>query len=133
MKETILQYFTDMIAQEEVPSEDFYINRKLFKNTKDDFPSSVQEAYAFYLENVEYADWGSASLYQIEIESIEDEVFAIHTTTDGDDGWLEIYDIEGTNLGYGRFYLTKIVFKGIEVREQVMKGGLPEELTSDLV
>lgn len=132
MKETILQYFTNMIAQEEVPSEDFYINRKLFKNTKDDFPVPVQEAYTYYLENVEYADWGSASLYQMEMEGIEDDVYAIHTTTDGDDGWLEIYDGEGENIGYGRFYLTKIVFKDIEIRKQVMEGGLPEELTGDL-
>lgn len=126
MKEKIIAYITNLIAQEEAPDNEFIINRKFFKNTIDDFPQTVQEAYQYYIYNVEDGDWGTTDLFIIPMEDIE--FYAIYTTTDGDDGWVELYDEEGVNIAYGRFYINKILFGGLELREQAEKGGMPDAL-----
>ena len=51
MKERIIAYITDLIKQEEAPDYEFIINRKFFKNTIEDFPQTVQEAYNYYIYN----------------------------------------------------------------------------------
>ncbi len=64
-------------------------------------PDSVQSSYNFYYENVERADYGSVRLYKVVISKTL--TYAVHVTTDGDDGWLEIYGEFGDSLGFGHF------------------------------
>ena len=64
-------------------------------------PESVQSSYNFYYENVEKADYGSVTLYKVVISKTLS--YAVHVSTDGDDGWLEIYGEFGDELGFGHF------------------------------
>ena len=61
-------------------------------------PPNVQSAYQYYYENVEKQDWGSVGVYQVAIANIN--TFAVHTTCDGDEQWLELYDEAGAEIGF---------------------------------
>ncbi|GAB4459533.1 MAG: hypothetical protein OHK0037_05070 [Elainellaceae cyanobacterium] len=93
-------------------------------------PANVQAAYDFYHENVMQHDWGSVSVSQMPMEGAPDgAVYAVVTTTDGDDGWLELFDLDGNPLGAARTYLELVSWGDPEVlREQVHTGAFPEEL-----
>ena len=102
----IRNYFAEMVSQETRPDKAFSISRKAYNAQKDQFPEAVQKAYDHYIENVEMADWGSARLYQPTVE--DHAVFVVLVTTDGDDGWLEIYDEQGEAIGLGKTYLGEV-------------------------
>ena len=72
------------------------------------FPPSVHAAHDYYLNTVEKQDWGSVSLYKVPVG--DQPIYAVRVTTDGDDGWLELYDAQGTELGVGRTYLELIAW-----------------------
>lgn len=61
-------------------------------------PSNVKKAVALYA-TWEQTDLGSSRLFGLELEGRR--VWALHTTTDGDDGFLELYDGQGRVLGTG--------------------------------
>ncbi len=61
-------------------------------------PASLQRAFAFY-KAWEANDLGSARLLKTSINGKPG--FALHTTTDGDDGFLELYNDKGTLLASG--------------------------------
>lgn len=65
-----------------------------------DLPNNVKEAYNFYKVNVEDADFGSAGVYQISVDAVP--VYAVIVTTDGDDGYLEIYSQTGEEIACGQ-------------------------------
>jgi hypothetical protein len=66
----------------------------------DRLPESVREAYGFYELAVLINDWGSVFVYQWELDG--KPVFVVYVRTDGDDGWAELYDANGSPLGYAR-------------------------------
>jgi hypothetical protein len=61
-------------------------------------PQSLQRAYAFY-RSWEDNDLGSVRLLKTQVNG--QNVFALHTTTDGDDGFLELYSERGALLASG--------------------------------
>lgn len=61
-------------------------------------PEAVQRAYALY-SSWEARDLGSARLLEAKVDG--KDVFALHTTTDGDEGFLELYDAKGAALATG--------------------------------
>jgi hypothetical protein len=90
-------------------------------------PSSVQAAFVYYWSNVEQRDWGSVRLYTVEI--LGAQTFAVRTTTDGDDGWLEIYAADGSLLGAARTYLELVAWGNpVALRAQTSTGEFPSEL-----
>jgi hypothetical protein len=57
-------------------------------------------------------------------------VYAVRVTTDGDDGWLELYDERGTELGVGRTYVELIAWGDrATIRAAVENGEFPPELS----
>lgn len=62
-------------------------------------PKAVQEAFHFYFNNVEQADWGSVGVYKTTVNG--QAVFAVHTSTDGDDGYLELFNYAGKRIATG--------------------------------
>lgn len=64
---------------------------------------SVLESFDFYYHNVQAQDWGSvkvwetASIWQSQVEWIT----VIEVSTDGDDGYLELFDNEGRPIASG--------------------------------
>lgn len=106
----------------------FELDRRNLKQA----PLSVQEAHNYYFETVEQADWGGVSYYQVPInmaDQVGPSFFLVRTTTDGDDGWVELYDQAGIELGVGRTYIELIGWGDRdEIRGMVNNGEFPDEL-----
>ena len=66
-------------------------------------PSPVEAAYRYYHERVEQQDWGGVGVFMV--SSGETMTYAVHTTCDGDEQWLELYDGDGGELGFARIYV----------------------------
>ena len=80
-------------------------------------PEEVRGAAEYYFRRVEAEDWGWVEVYRASTD--HGETYAVRVTTDGDDGWIEVYDLEGQLLGAGRTYLELIAWAPREeVREQ---------------
>jgi hypothetical protein len=81
-------------------------------------PLSVWESYQFYDENVTQQDWGNVYGLRVTIEG--KDTFIIRTTTDGSDGWLEVFDGEGNYLASARMDGSNIAWRSsAEIREYV--------------
>ena len=52
---------------------------------------NIKSSINFYLNQVEYADWGCLRLYEI-VGNDDLYLYLIRVTTDGDDGWIELYE-----------------------------------------
>ena len=118
-------FFEELIAKGEKPNDAFRIRRSDFGYLLS-LPEPVKAAWDFYFEHVEAADWGIARLYEVPLQ--EQKVYAILTNTDGDDGWLELYNQQGENLGMGRTHLETVEWRGPEIRTE---GGLPTDQESE--
>jgi hypothetical protein len=80
-------------------------------------PAEVRAAFDFYFHRVEQEDWGSVAVYRVQTDILE--TYAVRVTTDGDDGWLEVYDLQGNLLGAGRTYIELVAWAPRdEVRSQ---------------
>lgn len=89
-----------------------------------DLPAPVAQAQAYYDERVQQQDWGTVRSYRVAIE--ETLTYAIYVTTDGDDGWLEIYAADGTLLGAARTYIEVIGWADVGfIRAQTEAKGFP--------
>lgn len=71
-------------------------------------PPAVAQAYQFYVDAIEAADWGNVYLWQPRVQGRP--FYLIYVTTDGDDGWLELYGRDGSFLGAERRYLELVVW-----------------------
>ncbi|WAS97988.1 hypothetical protein [Nannocystis punicea] len=70
-------------------------------------PASVAEARAFYAGAC--FDWGGAWVHRQRIGARE--VFFVYVGTDGDDGWLEVFDEAGVFLFAGSFTGTRLIWE----------------------
>jgi hypothetical protein len=92
-----------------------------------ELPTAVQDAYSYYQRQVEAKDWGSVYLYAVPILSAQ--TYAVRTTTDGDDGWLEIYAADGALLGAARTYIELVAWDDVAaLRAQTATGAFPPTL-----
>jgi hypothetical protein len=91
-------------------------------------PSEVYDAHLFYIKHFTDEDIGSDRVFKVPIDDAE--VFAVRTTTDGDDGYLELYDERGAWLAAARTNMEIHAWGSREwLREQAEHpGGLPPEL-----
>ncbi|MBF2015159.1 MAG: hypothetical protein IGS23_08145 [Rivularia sp. T60_A2020_040] len=77
---------------------------------------SFVNSYRFYQKNVAKEDFGCVYNLIVTIEKLR--IFTTRVTTDGDDGWLEIYDVGGNNLGAARTSCDKIAWRSLDyIRE----------------
>ncbi|NEQ77609.1 MAG: hypothetical protein F6K23_34115 [Okeania sp. SIO2C9] len=96
----------------------------------EELSENAYAAYQFYRETVEMGDWGSVRAYRMEVE--EEAIEIIYVVTDGDDGWLEAYDLDGNLLGAARRYIELLAWRNVEdVRGQVETGDFPPELNCE--
>jgi|GEM_PF-152393 4a-hydroxytetrahydrobiopterin dehydratase len=104
--------------------QDFAIDRAQLPQ----LPASVQAAHQYYFEKVEERDFGVVRLHRAPVG--EQEVYIIYVTTDGDDGWVELYSLEGQELSVGRLYL-ELVGWGTRktIRSQTGTGKFPYALS----
>lgn len=98
---------------------DIHRNPELLQN----LPESVKASYAYYSGR----DIGWLRVCQVEYEN--DVTYAVLLSTDGDDGWLEIYDQHGKEIGVGRTYIELIGWGKVdEIRAQVQDFSFPRSL-----
>ncbi len=64
------------------------------------WPEPVIEAYRFYERAVMNRDNGTVGVFRWDFEG--SSLYLVRCGTDGSDGYLEIYDADGTALGYAR-------------------------------
>ena len=92
-----------------------------------ELPVSVRHAVDYYYNNVEAQDWGGVTLLKAPLA--EQPTYIVRTTTDGDDGWLELYGEQGEELGVGRTYIELVAWGEKEtIRAQTLSGDYPLEL-----
>jgi hypothetical protein len=72
-------------------------------------PGEVRTAHAFYWKHFEETDLGSARVWRFVVR--KKTYYAVLVTTDGDDGFAEIYDETGALLGAARRYI-EVVARG---------------------
>ncbi|MEO1210965.1 MAG: hypothetical protein AAFX78_15685 [Cyanobacteria bacterium J06638_20] len=90
-------------------------------------PDAVQDAYQYYQENVAERDRGTVDLEPLTFEN--GLVYAVRAATDGDDGWLELYDASGALLRTGRTYIELVAWGDRdEIRSEVHTGDYPANL-----
>lgn len=90
-------------------------------------PSAVAQAYQFYGDAVETADWGNVYLLQPTVQGRP--FYLIYVTTDGDDGWLELYGLDGSFLSAARRYLELVSWGDPQtLRQQTVTGEFPAAL-----
>jgi hypothetical protein len=61
---------------------------------------AVQESFIFYFENVEKADWGSVGIYAVTAAN-GNEFLVVQTNTDGDEGFIEVFEVSGLRIASG--------------------------------
>ncbi len=90
-------------------------------------PTSVVEATEYYLEHVARQDWGWVTIYQLPLEG--ELLYVVFVGTDGDDGWLELFDARGHSLGTGRRYIELVAWgEQATIRSQTNSLEFPPEL-----
>jgi hypothetical protein len=85
---------------------------------------SILDSYDFYLGNV--SGFGSVQGYKAKIQT--HEIFVIRASTVGDDGWLEVFDRDGQNIGAARTLLERISWGEIEIIRSYIPTGFPADL-----
>lgn len=89
-------------------------------------PQPVLEAHDFYNENC--GNWGGAIIFKPEVEGRD--TYVVYVTTDGDGGWVEVFDEDGISLGAARTYIELVSWGAVdEIRKYVFTGGYPAELS----
>lgn len=71
-------------------------------------PESVFAAYSYYIQRVNDTDLGGVSVYRVPVDGVN--TFLVRVTTDGDDGWLEVFDHDGTPCGAARYYIEVVAW-----------------------
>ncbi len=92
-------------------------------------PEPVLTAVDYYFEHVERPDWGSVRLYRAADPSLLRPLWIVWVRTDGDDGWVELFEASGLPVGAGRTYLELVAWGQTDaVRSFVTTSGYPEAL-----
>ncbi|MEO0646334.1 MAG: hypothetical protein AAFZ17_09315 [Cyanobacteria bacterium J06650_10] len=93
-------------------------------------PEAVKDAYTYYFERVTKEDLGATKVYQLPYNQ-SNYIYVIKVSTDGSDGWLEVYDCFGQEIGTARTYLELICWGDVEeIRGHVKDFGFPEGLSN---
>ncbi len=102
------------------------------------------QAFQFYYENVEEADWGCVSVFRVQpLEGSGLLPFVlVRVSTDGDDGWVECFEErgQGRRLFIARSYL-ELLSEGADpsegsasaeaIRQHVFDMGFPEGFSTE--
>lgn len=94
------------------------------RNEEVHLPPGVVEACDFYRARVEARDIGTVRVMAVPVGPAL--TYAVRVTTDGDDGWLEIYQRSGRVVGGSRTYLEVVEWGEVDaVRRQAVEGTPP--------
>lgn len=109
-------------SEEDVYPRDDELSPNAVRVELEALPDAARTAYDFYHKNFAEADIGSTRCFQVPTDS--GITLAIRTTTDGDDGYLEVFSTDGEFLGAARTELNVIAWGSQDwLRAQVANHG----------
>jgi hypothetical protein len=79
---------------------DHMLRWEKWRENEPGLPDEVYAAHLFYVQHFTDQDIGSDRVYLFTVD--DEEVYAVRTTTDGDDSFVELYDGDGEWLAAGR-------------------------------
>lgn len=90
-------------------------------------PAPVLDSFDYYTAEVMDQDWGVVFVATVPIG--DQSTYVVRVMTDGDDGWVEIFDNQGEPIGTGRTN-EGLTYWGdcAEIRAQVQSGDIPEPI-----
>ena len=115
--------------------KDEYINElNILDRDNNNLNSNINDSISFYYENIEENDIGCVNLYELTLNDSSEKLYLVRVTTDGDDGWIELYGDDGKLLEYGRTYIEIIHFEDdiAKLRNHVMDFSYPEGMDLEL-
>jgi hypothetical protein len=89
-------------------------------------PREAREAYDYYKKHIEDEDLGSVRAYRVPTDG--PITYAIRVRTDGDDGYLEVFDEQGGFVTAGRTYIEIVAWGAREWLRSQLGQRLPPEL-----
>ncbi len=107
--ESVQQFLENAVKDANDNDESFFVSDLGSRVDIDNLPETVKQAYGFYKTNVEDADWGSVGVYKISVD--QSPVYAVSTTTDGDDCYLEVYSKTGEQITCASYTTMDIEWK----------------------
>jgi len=108
------------LNDDELPSPFPIIDRN-----EENLPNPVKEAITYYMEQIERNDLGTVQLRELDIH----KAFIVSTTTDGDDGWIELYSEKGQAIGYGRTFIELISWGEKDaIRKMTLDSSFPADM-----
>ncbi|NJR70320.1 MAG: hypothetical protein HC771_18035 [Synechococcales cyanobacterium CRU_2_2] len=114
-----------LLLQHSWPLEPFAMPNLQEPSNRVGMPQAVLDAHDYYATHVMAQDWGTVHAATLLVG--EQITLAVYVETDGGDGWLEVYDLEGTLLGAARTDLGEVNWgEAADIRQQVLSGGFPE-------
>jgi hypothetical protein len=106
LKDHVFSQYRAFLNKVEYPRrylQEFELRWPRWRENELNLPTEIFNSYRYYLQTVQDRDIGSVRAFRVPMARIE--VYAVRVTTDGDDGWLEIFDGKGKLLGAARTYL----------------------------
>jgi hypothetical protein len=82
-------------------------------------PGPVTDAYTLYMSRIQARDIGSVRLHSVVVNALR--LYIVRATTDGDDGYIELYDARGTLLAAGATLVDQVRW----ISRQSLRGALP--------
>ena len=103
VREQVLNEYRGYLEGEEYEKEFLQEYRLLWDNWRENEPGLPDEVYAahlFYVKHFNDEDIGGDHVFKFAVN--RKDVYAVRTTTDGDDTWVELYDGQGKFLAAAR-------------------------------
>jgi LCCL domain len=135
VREHVLNKYRAYLEGEEYPKEFLQEYRLRWANWRENEPGLPDEVYAahlFYVKHFTDEDIGGDRVFKFPANG--KDVYAVRTTTDGDDTWVELYDGKGKFLAAARTDLDVVAWGDRDwLRAQVAQTGeYPPELRGAL-
>jgi hypothetical protein len=111
VREQVLNEYRAYLAGEEYEKKFLQEYRLQWENWRENepgLPDEVYAAYLFYVKHFNDEDIGGDAVFQFPVTGRD--VYAVRTTTDGDDTWVELYDARGKFLAAARTELDVVAW-----------------------
>jgi hypothetical protein len=131
VREQVLNTYRAFLKNEEYQTDFLQGHRLQWANWRENQPGLPEEVYAahlFYVKHFTDEDIGGDRVFRFPVAG--KDVYAVRTTTDGDDTWVELYDGKGKFLAAARTHLDVVAWGSRDwLRAQVAQtSSYPPEL-----
>jgi hypothetical protein len=131
VREQVLNKYRAYLKDEEYEKDflqEYRLSWPKWRENEPGLPDEVYAAHLFYVKHFTDQDIGGDKVFRFRVN--RKVVYAVRTTTDGDDTWVELYDVKGKFLAAARTHLDVVAWGTRDwLRAQVANTGeYPPEL-----